>query len=82
MRRVYLDHAATTPVRREVLAATLPYFSEIMGNASSLHMFGQRAKRVMEEARQAVASALGAERKEIYFTSGGTVIYPKTCTSR
>ena len=72
MRRVYLDHAATSPVRREVVEAMLPHFSETMGNASSLHMFGQRAKRALEEARQSVARALGAHPKEIYFTSGGT----------
>jgi len=72
MRRVYLDHAATSPVRREVVEAMLPHFSETMGNASSLHMFGQRAKRALKTARQSVASALGADLKEIYFTSGGT----------
>ena len=72
MRRVYLDNAATSPTRREVLEAMLPYFSDVMGNASSLHMFGQKAKRALEEARQTVASALGADSKEIYFTSGGT----------
>ncbi len=72
MKRVYLDHAATSPVRREVVEAMLPHFSETMGNASSLHMFGQRAKRALEEARQCVARALGAHPKEIYFTSGGT----------
>ena len=72
MRRVYLDHAATSPVRREVVEAMLPHFSETMGNASSLHMFGQRAKRALKTARQSVASALGAHPKEIYFTSGGT----------
>jgi len=72
MRRVYLDNAATSPVRREVVEAMLPHFSETMGNASSLHMFGQRAKRALEKARQSVASALGADLKEIYFTSGGT----------
>jgi len=72
MRKLYLDHAATTPVRPEVLEAMLPYFSGTMGNASSLHMFGQRAKRALEEARQTIASALGADFREIYFTSGGT----------
>ena len=72
MRRVYLDHAATSPVRPEVLEAMVPYFSDMMANASSLHMPGQRAKRALEQARQTVASALGAGLKEIYFTSGGT----------
>ena len=72
MRRVYLDHAATTPVRPEVLSAMLPYFADHPGNASSLHMDGQRAKKALEEARNTVARALGADPKEIYFTSGGT----------
>jgi cysteine desulfurase len=72
MRYVYLDHSATTPVRPEVLSAMVPYFTEHAGNASSLHMAGQRAKKALEEARDAVARALGADPKEIYFTSGGT----------
>ena len=69
---IYLDHAATTPVRREVLEAMLPYFSDTLGNASSLHSCGQRVKRALEGARQSVADCLGADPKEIYFTSGGT----------
>ena len=72
MRRVYLDQSATTPVRPEVLAAMLPYFSENAGNASSLHRVGQLAKKALEESRDTVARALGADPKEIYFTSGGT----------
>ena len=72
MKRVYLDYAATTPLRTEVLAAMLPYFTENAGNASSLHQTGQRAKRALENARQTVATAIGAEPGEIIFTSGGT----------
>ncbi len=72
MRKVYLDYAATTPVRPEVLAAMLPCFTENAGNASSLHQVGQRAKRALESARQTVATAIGAEPSEIVFTSGGT----------
>ena len=72
MSRVYLDHSATTPIREQVLQAMLPYFSEISGNASSLHMFGQRAKRALEESRRAVAGILDADPQEIIFTSGGT----------
>jgi cysteine desulfurase len=72
MRRVYLDHSATTPVRPEVLSAMLPYFAEQAGNASSLHKVGQSAKKALEGARNTVARALGADPKEIYFTSGGT----------
>ncbi len=72
MRRVYLDHNATTPVAPEVLAAMLPYFSEEYGNASSIHTFGQRARGAVEEARESVAALLGARPAEIMFSSGGT----------
>jgi cysteine desulfurase len=72
MRYVYLDNSATTPVRPEVVEAMIPYFTEHAGNASSLHTTGQRAKRALEEARNTVARVLGADPKEIYFTSGGT----------
>jgi len=69
---IYLDHASTTPVRPEVLEAMLPYFSETFGNASSIHKFGQKAKKALEDAREIVAECIGAEAKEIYFMSGGT----------
>lgn len=72
MRQVYLDHSATTPVRAEVLEAMLPYFSEVAGNPSSLHRVGQQAKRALNEARESVARAIGAETDEVFFTSGGT----------
>jgi cysteine desulfurase len=72
MRRVYLDHNATTPVAPEVLAAMLPYFSEEYGNASSIHTFGQRARGAVERARESVAALLGARPTEIMFSSGGT----------
>jgi cysteine desulfurase len=72
MRRIYLDHNATTPVAPEVLAAMLPYFSEEYGNASSIHTFGQRARGAVEEARESVAALLGARPAEIMFSSGGT----------
>jgi len=72
MRRVYLDHNATTPVAPEVLAAMLPYFSEEYGNASSIHTFGQRARGAVEEARESVAELLGGRPAEIIFSSGGT----------
>ena len=68
----YFDHAATTPVRHEVLEAMLPYFSEIAGNPSSIHMFGQNTKRALENSRQTVAELLGVAPKELNFTSGGT----------
>lgn len=72
MRHVYLDNNATTPVRKEVVEAMLPYFTEDFGNASSIHYFGQRAKAALDEARAHLASLIGAERSEIVFLSGGT----------
>jgi cysteine desulfurase len=72
MKRVYLDHNATTPVEPEVLAAMLPYFSGDYGNASSIHTFGQRARSAVETAREHVAVLIGARPQEIVFTSGGT----------
>ena len=72
MKGIYLDNAATTAVHPRVVEAMLPFFSETYGNPSSLHMFGQKAKRALEDARQTVADVLRAEAKEIYFTSGGT----------
>ena len=71
--RIYLDHAATTPLRPEVRAAMEPFFSaDGFGNPSSLHADGQRAKRALDTARDALAGALGCEFSEISFTSGGT----------
>ncbi|MFB0569224.1 MAG: cysteine desulfurase NifS [Nitrososphaeria archaeon] len=72
MRRVYMDHAATTPVDPLVVKAMLPYFSECFGNASSLHSLGRDAFEAVEAARQKVANLIGPEKKEIIFTSGGT----------
>jgi cysteine desulfurase len=72
MKRIYLDHSATTPVAHEVLEAMLPYFGEKFGNASSLHSFGLEAKEALEESRSKVAALLGAQADEIIFTSGGT----------
>ncbi len=72
MKRIYMDHAATTYVDREVVQAMLPYFTEHFGNASSLHSFGREAKAALERSRGVVAKALGASPEEIYFTSGGT----------
>ncbi len=72
MQRIYLDHNATTPVAREVLAAMLPYFCEEYGNPTSIHAFGQRARGAVERARASVAALLGARPSEIIFTSGGT----------
>ncbi|MEN3038663.1 MAG: cysteine desulfurase family protein [Candidatus Kryptonium sp.] len=72
MRKVYLDHSATTPVDPAVIEAMLPYFAEIFGNPSSVHQFGREAKVAIEEAREEIAEFINAERSEIIFTSGGT----------
>jgi cysteine desulfurase len=72
MRRIYLDHAGTTPVRKEVLDAMQPYFSEKYGNPSSLHSFGRESSKAMEDSRAAIAKLLGVSGNEVYFTSGGT----------
>jgi cysteine desulfurase len=69
---IYLDHAATTPLDPKVLEAMLPYLSEHYGNASSLHQIGQKARRGIEQAREQIATTLGAKNKEIIFTSGAT----------
>jgi cysteine desulfurase len=72
MKRIYLDHTATTPLDSRVLGAMMPYFSDIFGNASSVHRFGQEAKSALERSRETIAAAIGAEPGELFFTSGGT----------
>ena len=69
---IYLDHAATTPLRREVLDAMLPYLTESYGNASSAHSFGRAARAALDDAHERVAARLNAQGREIVFTSGGT----------
>ncbi len=69
---VYADNAATTQVSRRAAEAMLPYFTEVYGNASSLHTPGQRAMEALQAAREAVAKAINADHKEIYFTGGGS----------
>jgi cysteine desulfurase len=69
---IYLDHAATTPLRREALDAMLPLLTEDYGNPSSVHGPGRRARAALDDAREQVARALNAEPREIVFTSGGT----------
>ena len=69
---IYLDHAATTPLRREVLDAMLPFLTEVYGNPSSAHAVGRTARAALDDAHARVASRLGAEPREIVFTSGGT----------
>ncbi|MGF7397025.1 cysteine desulfurase NifS [Thermoanaerobacterium thermosaccharolyticum] len=72
MKRIYLDNAATTPVRPEVLNAMMQFYKDRFGNPSALYSYGQEAKKAIEEARDKVAAAIGASEDEIFFTSGGT----------
>ncbi|HEY8198780.1 MAG TPA: cysteine desulfurase family protein [Candidatus Limnocylindrales bacterium] len=69
---IYLDHAATTPMRREVLEAMLPLLTEDFGNPSSAHGPGRRARMALDEAHEMAAAALGAQPREMVFTAGGT----------
>jgi cysteine desulfurase len=72
MKQIYLDHAATTPVRPEALEAMLPYFFDKFGNPSSFHSAGKVAKDAMETARETIAKILNCRTAEIIFTAGGT----------
>lgn len=72
MKRYYFDYAGTTPTDPKVIEEMQPYFYDKFGNPSSLHFFGQTARKAVEEARSKVASSLGAKEEEIIFTSGGT----------
>jgi cysteine desulfurase len=69
---IYLDHAATTPLRPEVLEAMLPYLGTTFGNPSSTHAFGRVAREALDDAHERLARSIGAEAREIVFTSGGT----------
>ncbi|HEV3312189.1 MAG TPA: cysteine desulfurase family protein [Chloroflexota bacterium] len=69
---IYLDHAATTPLAPEVRQAMEPYLREEYGNPSSIHRLGQRARMAVDEGREQIAAAIGADPSEIVFTSGGT----------
>ncbi|WFD08814.1 cysteine desulfurase NifS [Tepidibacter hydrothermalis] len=71
-RRVYMDYAATTPMKKEVLDAMLPYYNDLFGNASSVHAFGREVKGCLDEARDQVAKLINAQSSEIYFTGGGS----------
>ena len=70
--QVYADNAATTKISRHALEAMLPAFESVYGNPSSLHTVGQEAKELLEDARSRVATCLGCEPREVYFTSGGS----------
>lgn len=72
MERIYLDHAAATPLDERVLHEMLPYLTSEYGNPSSLHYFGQKARSAVQHARSQVAHGLGAAPEDIVFTSGGT----------
>ncbi len=71
-KRVYLDYAATTPVRKEVIDNMLPIFSENYGNPSSIYFTGRKAKKLLEESREKIAKAINADSKEIFFVSSGS----------
>ena len=72
MKPIYLDHAATTPIRAEVLEAMMPYLTEQFGNASTVYSWGREARKALDQARQTVADVIGADFNEIIFTSGGS----------
>ncbi|MEW6223760.1 MAG: cysteine desulfurase family protein [Chloroflexota bacterium] len=69
---IYLDHAATTPVRLEVREAMLPFLGEVFGNPSSAHAFGRQAREALDDAHERLARAIGGDAREVVFTSGGT----------
>lgn len=72
MKKIYLDYASTTPVKKEVLKAMMPYFFKKYGNPSSIHVFGRESRSAIEETRKKIANFLNCKNDEIIFTSGGT----------
>jgi cysteine desulfurase len=72
MERIYLDHAATSPMHPEVVEKMIPFMTEVFGNPSSIHSFGRESRHAIDEARDYIASSIGASPNEIIFTSGGT----------
>ena len=70
--KVYLDNSATTNLDKEVLEEMLPYYTDVFGNPSSLHSYGRRALKAVDDARETIAKCIGAKSNEIYFTSGGS----------
>ena len=69
---IYLDNAATTPIKDEVLDAMMPYLKGDFGNASSVYALGRASRKAIDHAREQIASVINAKPEEIYFTSGGT----------
>lgn len=69
---IYFDHAATTPLAREVLDKMMPYLTDVYGNANSQHVFGREAVKAVDEARDTIAKLINCKPSELYFTSGGT----------
>lgn len=72
MERVYLDHAATSPVHPDVLEEMVHFMRDVFGNPSSIHSFGRESRRFLDESREIIAKSIQADAKEIIFTSGGT----------
>lgn len=72
MQRIYFDHAATTPTKPEVLDAMMPYFTQNFGNPSSIYQIAQVNRKAVDDAREKIANAIGANPNEIFFTAGGT----------
>lgn len=68
---IYMDYSATTPTRKEVIDAMMPYFEENFGNPSSWYSLARNTKKAVDEARDKVANAINAKPEEIYFTAGG-----------
>ena len=69
---IYFDHAATTPLAKEVLDKMMPYLTDVYGNANSQHVFGREAVKAVDEARDTIAKLINCKPSELYFTSGGT----------
>ncbi len=72
LEHIYLDHAATTPMDKQVIEAMVPIYEEVFGNPSSVHAFGRKSRQLLDEARRVLAGSIQANEKEIIFTSGGT----------
>ena len=71
-RYLYLDHSATTAVKKEVLEAMIPYYTQHYGNPSSIYSIGRATQKAISESREKVAHVLNADSKEIFFTGSGT----------